>query len=327
MSICYVHAIDIALPKKIVKNSDLESIMDTTDEWIYTRTGIKQRYIISEGESNTSLSIIAAKKAIVRSGISIDDITHVIGATCSPTHYSPSLASEVAYGLGIHNASAFDCNAMCSGFMYALEIARGFIAASPNAKVLLLASEVMSRKCNMQDRNTAVLFGDAATATILSSYSEKSIAILHDVLTKAEGKWGSCLTIGGGTEEELSVGKTISDDFFLQMNGSEVFKSAVRIMPRVCEELLEKNGYSIKDIDVFVPHQANSRIIEAVGTRLGIDREHVFVNVENYGNTSAASIPLALFDALEQKRIKKGDRTLMVAFGGGFTWGASILQF
>lgn len=322
----YLHSIGIALPKRIVSNHDLAQRMDTTDEWIQTRTGITQRYMVEE-ESHTALATLASAHALSSSTVAQDDITHIIGATCSPDAYSPSLAASVGVQLGLTHISAFDMNAMCSGYIYGLEIARGLLAIKPTTTVLLLASELMSRRINMQDRTTAVLFGDASTATLLSNKEEGAIAFLEDVITVADATLGSCLTIGGACNTAKAVGDSITGDFFLQMNGREVFKNAVRIMPTICEQILDANNYTIDDIDLLIAHQANLRIIGAVGERLGIDSKKVFINVQRYGNTSAASIPLAIYEAREHAVLRKGMKVLLVTFGGGFTWGASIIQF
>lgn len=322
----YIQSIGIALPKRSVSNNDLALHMDTTDEWIQTRTGITQRYMVDE-ESHTQLALNAALEALHSSGIDKSRITHVIAATCSPDSYSPGLAVTTAHALGINNISAFDMNAMCSGYIYGLDVARGFLYSKPNATLLLLASEVMSRRINMNDRTTAVLFGDASTATLISSDNNHPLAEIEDIITSSDGTYGDCLTLGGACKQPYAVGDSITDDFFMKMNGREVFKNAVRIMPAVCEQILKNNGYTIDDIDLFIAHQANFRIIDAVGERLGIAPNKVFINVKNYGNTSSASIPLALYEAKEHNILQKGMKVLLVTFGGGFTWGSAIVQY
>ena len=321
----YIHSIGVALPNRIVSNADLALHMDTTDEWIKTRTGIAQRYMVEE-ESHTSLATRASECAFATTSIPPHTITHIIGATCSPDTYSPSLAVSVAHNLGMTNICAFDMNAMCSGYLYGLEIARGLLCANQNSTILLLASELMSRRINMNDRTTAVLFGDASTATILSTQHEGALAELEDVICCADGTLSNCLTLGGACGKPKAVGDSITDDFFIQMNGREVFKNAVRIMPMICEQVLSANGYTIDDVDLLIAHQANFRIIEAVGERLGIAQNKVFINVHNYGNTSSATIPLALYEAKEQGILQQGMKVLLVAFGGGFTWGSALLQ-
>ena len=322
----YIHSIGVALPQQRISNNDLALHMDTTDEWIQSRTGITYRYMAQQ-ETHTELATKASQQALDNANIPSHAITHVIGATCSPDAYSPSLAVSVAHNLSMTHICAFDMNAMCSGYIYGLEIARGFLCANTDSTILLLASELMSRRINMQDRTTAVLFGDASTATILSTQQEGAIAQLEDVICSADGTFSNCLTIGGACATPKTVGDTITEDFFIQMNGREVFKNAVRIMPAICEQILSANGYTIHDIDLLIAHQANFRIIEAVGERMGIDRNKVFINVQNYGNTSAASIPLALYEAREQQVLTTGMKVLLVTFGGGFTWGSAILQF
>lgn len=323
----YIHAMGVALPKNVVTNDDLASIMDTSDEWITSRTGIHQRYMISGEESNTSLAVAASQQALSATAILPSSIEYVIGATSSPDAYSPGLAVSVASQLTIEGSSAFDINAMCAGYMYGLDIARGLLSVKDNTNILLLASEVMSRRINMQDRTTAVLFGDAGTATILSTQKENALAELEDVVTLSDGTLGSYLTLGGACNNQMNVGDAISEAFFLQMNGREVFKHAVRSMITSCETILQRNNLSIHDIDLIIPHQANLRIISAIAERLNTPFDRIYTNVQRYGNTSAASVPLALYEAYKENAIQKNSRILLTSFGGGFAWGSALLRF
>jgi 3-oxoacyl-[acyl-carrier-protein] synthase-3 len=229
--------------------------------------------------------------------------------------------------LGIKDIPCCDVNAACTGFIYALDLARGLCALYPEANVLVVASEVVTSRVNFNDRSTCVLFGDGAGAAILSN-STPNGAVVEDILLKADGSLGELLSVkGGGSAYPLKFGQQADEDFFVQMQGRPVFKHAVRSMTNIAHEILKKNNLSVEDINLLIPHQANNRIIEAVTKKLELSPEKVFVNVQDYGNTSAASVPIALAEAKEKGRISPGDRVLLVAFGGGFTWGAALLKF
>lgn len=326
MKKCNILGIGHFVPNKILTNEDLEKIVDTSDEWITTRTGIKQRHLV-EKETCSDLAFKASLNALKDANLTPEDLTHILIATFTPDAYVPNASTVLQAKLGLKNIPCFDVNAACTGFLYALELARGICAIHEKAKVLVVASEILSSRMNFQDRTTCVLFGDAAGAIIVSRESSSNIKI-KDVRLKADGTLGNLLTvIGGGSMHPPQLGKIIDEKYFVQMKGREVFKHAVRSMASICEEILESNNLSSKDINLFIPHQANIRIIEALAKKLDLSLDKVYINVQNYGNTSAASIPLALSEAYEKNKIRKGDKVLLVAFGGGFTWGASILEF
>ncbi|HCO12090.1 MAG TPA: 3-oxoacyl-ACP synthase [Desulfonauticus sp.] len=325
MSKIYIQGIGHYVPAKILSNQDLEQMVDTSDEWITTRTGIKKRHVV-EKETCSDLAYQASLKALEDAGLKATDLTHIVLATFTPDTYVPNGASHLQKKLGCAPTPCFDINAACTGFLYALEVGRGLCLTNPKAKVLVVAAEALTSRVNFTDRSTCVLFGDAGGAVILST--EPGKAEVKNILIQADGSLGDLLTIkGGGSAYPPKLGEPIDEKYFVEMQGREVFKYAVRSMADICLELLAKENLSSKDIDLFIPHQANIRIIEALTKKLNLDVDKVFINVQNYGNTSAASIPLALSEAFEQKKIKKGDKVLLVAFGGGFTWGASLLQF
>ena len=314
------------VPDKVLTNDDLEKLVDTSDEWITTRTGIKKRHIV-DGEACSDLALVATRNALRDASLTPRDLTHIIIATFTPDTYIPSAACVLQKKLGIKDIPCCDVDAACTGFIYALDLARGLCALYPEANVLVVASEVVTSRVNFNDRSTCVLFGDGAGAAILSN-SAANGAVVEDILLKADGSLGELLSVkGGGSAYPLRFGQQADEDFFVQMQGRPVFKHAVRSMTNIAREILEKNNLSVEDVDLLIPHQANNRIIEAVAKKLGISPEKVFVNVQDYGNTSAASVPIALAEAREKGRISPGDRVLLVAFGGGFTWGAALLKF
>lgn len=326
----FIAGFSFYVPEKVLTNKDLEQLVDTNDEWITSRTGIKKRHIV-DSQSCSDLAYEASLKTLERSCLSPAEITHIITATFTPDAYVPNAACVLMEKLGITGIPAMDVNAACTGFVYGLELARGLCLLSPRARVLLAASEVVTSRINFSDRSTAVLFGDGAGACVVSRepFGESVPAgYIEDVVLRADGALGPLLTVkGGGSSHAMSPGQVIKDDFFVQMEGREVFKHAVRSMRNISLEILEKNGLSIEDIDLFIPHQANIRIIEALAKMLMVREEKIFINVQEFGNTSAASVPIALADAWEKGRIRPGSLVLLVAFGGGFTWGATLLKF
>lgn len=328
---CYLSGLGAKVPDRALTNQDIETFVDTTDSWIQERTGIQSRHMLNEGEQSSDLATAAARQALATSGYKAEDITHVIAATCTPEFMCPSTACTVASKLGLGPVAAFDIEAACSGFVYGIEIARGIAATIAGSRVLLIGVEALTRRINWQDRGTCVLFGDGAGASIISADApagDGPRARVDDVLCQSDGSKGSMLTMGGGSSRAYKSGETVVDDsFFINMSGREVFKFAVRNMTQICKTLLERNGLTLDDVDLLIPHQANLRIIEAVSDRLGADPSKVFINIQHKGNTSAASVPLALTDAWEQGRLRPGMRVLTVAFGGGFTWAASLLRF
>ncbi len=323
----YIHGIGIYAPERILSNDDLSKFVDTNDEWISTRTGIKQRHILAEKEQNSDMAFAAAQEALKAANAQASEITHILLGTATPDYLCPSTATIVAHKLGCGNIMAFDFNAACTGFIYGLSLAKDILAGNPNAKILLICSEALTRKVNWEDRGTCVLFGDGAGALVLSNTQQGAQARILDVICHSDGSLQNLITIGGGSAAAYEVGTPIGDEFFLHMQGREVFKHAVRSMTAVCHEILERNNLSIEDINLFIPHQANLRIIESVGSRLPIDAEKVFTNVQKYGNMSAASIPVAMGEALNGNYIEPSQLVLLSAVGAGFTWGSGIVEF
>ncbi len=329
---CHLSGLGGYTPPHVLTNKDLEARVDTTDAWIRERTGIGSRHILADDEMPTDMALEAARQALASAGVAAEDLTHIVMATCTPEYLCPSGACIVAQKLGItHPVMAFDLSAACAGFLYALEVARGLAVTTPGAHILTIGVEALTRKINWQDRGTCVLFGDGAGAAVVTAEplpGEGPRAHLDDVLCLSDGRHWPMLTLGGGTRHVCVSGETtVGDDYFINMSGREVFKFAVRNMTGISRELLGRNGLTLDDIDLLVPHQANLRIIEAVRDRLGASPAKTFVNIETMGNTSAASIPLALSQAWRQGTLKPGMRVLLVTFGGGFTWAASLLRF
>jgi len=323
----FIRGFGFYVPENIMTNADLEKIVDTSDEWITTRTGIKQRHI-STGEITSDLGAEAARKALADAGIAAEKVTHLICATCSPDSYCPNTASQIAHKLGFAGCMAFDLNAACSGFIYSLQLGRALVTVDPAAVVLVVASEVLSVRTNWQDRTTSVIFGDGASAGLVTSDKGPHGAEIVDAILESDGQYGDLLTIlGGGSARPYKLGETVQEDFFIQMNGREVYKVAVRSMTDVCQRMMKKHSLTVDDLDVFVAHQANLRIIEAVGKKLELPTEKVFTNVQSYGNTSAASVGIALAEGHLDGTFQAGHRVLLATFGAGFTWGALLLQF
>ena len=314
------------LPEKILKNCDLESIVETSDEWITTRTGIRERRILEEGKATSDMAIEASKKALDHAKLKAEDVDLVIVATISGDMITPSTACIVQDKLGCKNAAAFDISAACSGFIYGLSMAYGLIKSGVYKNILLVGSEAMSRILDWEDRGTCILFGDGAGAAVISEVAEGKGILAMELGSDGSGK--DHLLIPAGGSRCPSTHETIEDrKHYLKMEGSEVFKFAVRKINETCKNLLEKTGLDSSDIDLFIPHQANTRIIDSAVKKLKIPREKTFVNLDKYGNMSAASIPVALDEALKQGKIKDGDNILLVGFGGGLTWGSTILKW
>lgn len=316
-----------ALPSRILTNYDLEKMVETSDEWITQRTGIKERRIVSTGESNSRLAIEASKKALETAGIDPEELDLIIVGTLTPDYLMPSVAVLVQKELGAKRAGAFDLSATCSGFIYGLTIADRFIRANPKSKILVIGSEVLSTKVNWEDRTTCVLFGDGAGAVVVTGSEDEERGFLSGHL-HADGSLWHLLTLKGCGSLYPPCGNELpQDEYYIKMQGREVFKNAVRAMESVALEALKANGLEAKEIDLLIPHQANIRIIEYLRERLGLPKEKVFVNLQKYGNTSAASIPIALDEAARDGRLKPGDLVLLVAFGGGFTWASALLRW
>jgi len=315
-----------AVPKRILTNADLEKMVDTSDEWIIARTGIKQRYIADGDEYTSTFATSAAESAMAMAGIGADELDLLIVATVTPDFPFPSTACLVQNNLKAVNATAFDIAAACSGFLYALSIAEKYIKAGSARKALIIGAEVLSRIVDWTDRNTCCLFGDGAGAVVVeASADERGILSTH---IHSDGRhWDLLYQPGVGNRNPASQ-KTLDEKHaYINMQGNEVFKLAVRAMEEVALEALAANNLTTSDIDLFIPHQANRRIIDAIGKRLGINGDQLFINLERYGNTSSASIPIALDEVNRGGRIEEGDIVLLDAFGGGMTWGATLIRW
>ncbi|WP_374326460.1 beta-ketoacyl-ACP synthase III [Azonexus sp.] len=308
------------LPGNPVSNNDLAARgIDTSDEWIASRTGIRSRHLAEAGTSSSQLGLVAARRALEMAGVAAEEIDLIIVATSTPDFIFPSTACIIQGQLGNKGAAAFDVQAVCAGFTYALGIAEKFIASGSHRKALVIGAEVFSRILDWNDRGTCVLFGDGAGAVVLEASDSPGImaSALH-----ADGSQFAILNVPG----QICAGQ-VTGDPFLRMDGQAVFKFAVKVLAEVAEEVCAKAAIATTDIDWLVPHQANIRIIEATGRKLGIDRERVVVTVDRHGNTSAASVPLALDEAVRDGRIQRGQRVLVEGVGGGFTWGAALIEF
>lgn len=316
----------MAVPERILTNADLEKLVETSDKWITERTGIKERHILSQDEVISTYAVKASREALKKASLKPEDLNLILCATLTPDFLMPSLSILVQKELGAVKAGAFDLSATCSGFLYALAIADQFIRNNPDWKILVIGAEALSRKTNWKDRSTCVLFGDGAGAVILGA-SENQSGII-DFILGADGSNWSLLTLkGGGSAYPPFDPKLPEEEYFIKMQGREVFKIAVRMMEKIALELLERNGLSSSALSLVIPHQANLRIIEYLRERLELPQDKVFVNIHKYGNTSAASIPMALYEAEKEGRLKKGDLLLMVSFGGGFTFAGVLMRW
>jgi 3-oxoacyl-[acyl-carrier-protein] synthase-3 len=322
-----VASIGTAVPDQIVTNDDLSKTLDTSDEWIVERTGIRERRIARPDESLASLCVTAARQAMSRAGVTAEELDAIVLSTVSPDRRMPGTACDVQALLGAEQAAAFDISAACPGFIYGLSIAEGFVATGTSRTVLVLGGEKLSCITDWEDRSTAVLFGDGAGAAIVRPAQPDGRGILSTFL-KTDGRLAPLLWIpGGGSLEPVSEKVLRERSHFMKMKGREVFKAAVLAMAEATDEALRRACVTADQIDLFVPHQANVRIIEATAKHAGIPMDKVMVNLEKYGNTSAASIPLALEQALEEGRVAKGSLLLFVAFGAGFTWGSAVVRW
>lgn len=316
-----------ALPGKILTNAELATLVDTSDEWITTRTGIKERRIATEGEFTSTFATEAARRAMEMAGVQPEEIDLIVLGTVTPDFPFPSTACIVQDQLGATNATAFDLSAACSGFIFGLSIAEKYIRSGAARKILVIGAEVLSRIVDWQDRNTCVLFGDGAGAVVLeASDGDHSLLSTHTFSNGAY--WNLLYQPGSGSRNPATNNRTIDERLiYLTMAGNDVFKHAVRAMEEAAVKALEANGLSPSDISLLIPHQANRRIIDATAKRLGIGSERLFINLHRYGNTSSASIPIALDEANRQGVLKPGNNLLLAAFGGGFTYGSALLKW
>jgi 3-oxoacyl-[acyl-carrier-protein] synthase-3 len=315
-----------AVPEKVLTNADLEKLVETSDEWITTRTGIRERHVVSEGESTTTLAVTAARQALERAGVSPWQVDLVICCTATPDFLFPATACLVQHEIGAENAGAFDLEAACAGFIYGISVGSQFVQAGSYKTVVVVAAEALSRFIDWKDRTTCVLFGDGAGAVVLQP-SDTPSGLLSFVLG-SHGVGGDLIKLPAGGAAKPASEQTLADrGHYIKMNGQEVYRFAVRIMGDSAVEALEKAGLQYEDISLFIPHQANLRIIGSIAERLKLDPEKVFIDIDKYGNTSAASIPIALCEAIDGGRVKDGDNLLFVAFGAGLTSAAAVVKW
>ena len=315
-----------AIPGKVLTNHDLEKMVDTSDKWIRERTGIEKRHILEEGKTNSDLAVGAAQQALEDAGMSAEELECIIVATITPDSFFPSTSCQVQAKIGAVNAAAMDISAACSGYLYAMNVADKLIGSGQYQNILIIGSEVLSRFTDWEDRATCVLFGDGAGAAVIGP-SDGERGVLSTYM-KSDGRLGYLLNLPGGGATLPPSHKTVEQRLhYIKMAGQEVFKHAVRTMVDAAKHGLKQSGHQVEDVDLLITHQANVRIINAVAKRVKLPEEKVFINVDEYGNTSAASIPLAMHQAKKEGRLRKGDLCLLVAFGGGFTWASSVVQF
>jgi 3-oxoacyl-[acyl-carrier-protein] synthase III len=322
-----VASVGVAVPPGVLTNADLTQMLDTSDAWIVERTGIRERHIARPEETVAKLSQEASERAMASAGVTADQLDAIVLATASPDRLLPSTACDLQALLGAENAAAFDISAACPGFVYALTVAEGLIASGQSETVLVVGAEKLSAITDFQDRSTAILFGDGAGAAIMRRSSQPGRGILATFI-KSDGRLAPLLyRPGGGSADPISERVVCERSHYMKMAGREVFKAAVRTMTDACDEALRRAGITADQVDLLVPHQANLRIIEAIAKHAGFPMSRVMVNVERYGNTSSASIPLALEQAVAEGRVGPGSVILMVAFGAGFTWGSAVIRW
>jgi len=317
-----------SLPEKILTNQDLERMVDTSDEWITSRTGIKQRRIAAEGEFTSTFAVEASRRALAMAGVKAEELDLIILGTVTPDFPFPATSCIVQHEIGAVNAAAFDLSAACSGFIFGLSIADKYIRTGEAKKVLVIGAEVLSRVVDWTDRNTCILFGDGSGAAIVEA-SEGESGLLSTHIFSNGSFWNTLYQPGCGNRNPATSERTLAERlFYIKMEGNDVFKHAVRAMEEAACTALTANGMTPSDVSLLIPHQANRRIIDATARRLGItEEERIFVNLHNYGNTSSASIPISLDEANRSGRMKAGDIVLLDAFGGGFTYGSALMRW
>lgn len=314
-------------PERVLTNRDLEKMVDTNDEWIASRTGIRERRIAREDQATSDLALIAAQRALEDAGVEASELDFILIATCSPDMFFPSTATLVQHQLGATNAFAMDLSAACSGFIYAMEVARNLLENGRYTTGLVIGAEKMSSLIDWQDRTTCILFGDGAGAAVLKS-EPGSQGGLGPCNLGSNGSLSHLLEIpAGGSRRPVTPQVLEERSNTITMAGQEVFKHAVQNMTATAKTLLAEAGWEASDLALVIPHQANQRILEAIRTRVGVEKDRVFVNVDKYGNTSAASIGIALDEAIKEERLQPGDRVMLLAFGAGFTWGGMLLEW
>ncbi len=314
------------VPERVLTNADLEKMVDTTDEWIMTRTGIRERHIARPDEATSDMATEAARRALANAGVSAEELDMIIVATITPDMGFPNTACFVQSNIGAVNAFCYDIEAACSGFVYGLDLARQYIATGSAKTILLIGAEKISCITDWTDRSLCVLFGDGAGAAVLRAEPGRK-GILSAAM-RSDGRLHDLLKLPGGGSRNPATAETVAAGLHhMKMNGRDVFKHAVTCMTDVARKALDKAGLTVDDVKLIIPHQANLRIVSAIGERLGGKPEQYFINLDRYGNTSAASVIIALDEAVRMGRLERGDRVLMVAFGGGFTWGATVLEW
>ncbi len=324
----YVKSTGCFVPERVLSNSDLERIVDTNDEWIRKRTGIRERRIVAEGESTSDLACRAGKIALDRAELAPEDLDAIILGTVSPDTYCPAGAVYVQNKLGATKACAFDVSAACSGFVYSTTVGSSFVRSGLYENVLVIGAEALSRFVDFTDRNTCILFGDGAGAAVISRAPEGSESRILDHYLRADGDGADLIIMKGGGSKSPATHDTVEERLhYLTMQGREVFKFATRSMFELIETALERNDLSLSDIDLIIPHQVNYRIIEAVLRKIDIPEDRLFLNLDRYGNTSAASVPIALHEAVEAGKVERGKLVLLVAFGAGLTWGYNLIRW
>lgn len=315
------------LPERCVTNKDLEKIVDTSDEWIAERTGIRERRVVAKGQATSDLGAEAAKLALQRRGMDAAEVDLIIVATVTPDMFFPSSACLLQHKIGAKNAWAFDLSGACSGFIYALATAAQFVVSGAHERVLVVGADVMTSILNFEDRATCVLFGDGAGAVLLEPAAPGEEGVM-DFLFRSDGSGGQFLYMpGGGSLHPPSVETIQRKMHFVHQDGKNVFKFAVRGMAEVSQEILARNCMTVADLKLYVPHQANLRIIRAAMDKMNLDESRVAINIDRYANTTAATIPICLSESVENKRIQRNDKILLASFGAGFTWGALLLRW
>jgi 3-oxoacyl-[acyl-carrier-protein] synthase-3 len=323
----YISAISHWVPEKILTNAELEKMVDTTDEWIRTRTGISERHILEDGKASSDMGAEAVKLLLKYRNIEADEIDGIIVATVTPDMFFPSTANLVQDKVGAKNAWSFDISAACSGFIYALSLGSQLIEAGRYKKIVVVGADKMSSITNYRDRNTCVLFGDAAGAVLLEPAKEENIGVI-DFLLHSDGTGAEFLHMKAGGSKYPATVETVANDWhYIYQDGKTVFKFAVQKMADVAEQVLLRNSYTGKDVKLLVPHQANLRIIDAAARRLGLESEQVLINIDRYGNTTAATIPLALSEAYHKGKVLKNDLIVFATFGAGFTWASALVKW
>jgi 3-oxoacyl-[acyl-carrier-protein] synthase-3 len=315
-----------AVPDRILTNQDFERMVETSDEWIVTRSGIRERHVSDDQTATSDLAALAAQRALEEASISPEELDVIIVGTASPDMIFPSTACLVQNLIGARNAAPMDLQAACSGFVYALSVGKAFIDSGQYSTILIIGAETLTKITDYQDRSTCVLFGDAAGAAVLRP-SEKDEGILETYLGGNGSLWHLLHMPGGGSRKPASHETVDQRLHFIKMSGNEVFKAAVKAMGDAALKVLQKAGMNGHDVDLMIPHQANTRIIKATAKRIHLPMDKVYINIDRYGNTSAASIPLALDEARREGKLKAGDILLCVAFGGGFTWGSALIRW